>query len=79
MITTLPTFEVNISDKRLMVLWKFFRNFPLPTSTSIGALGEDVLDGAMLTSVSLVCSCFLGSSRQSRAKIKEGYLMMIRG
>ena len=57
-ITTLPTFEVNISDRKLMVLWKFFRNFPLPTSTSIGGIGEDVMDGAMLTSVSLVGNCF---------------------
>ena len=58
-ITTLPTFEVNISDKRLLVLWKFFRNFPLPTSTSIGGIGEDMLDGALLTSVSLVRYSFV--------------------
>ncbi|XP_053396044.1 intermembrane lipid transfer protein VPS13A-like isoform X3 [Mercenaria mercenaria] len=49
-ITTLPSFEINISDKKLLLLWKFFRNFPLPSSTSISMLGEDMVDAGMSAS-----------------------------
>ena len=41
-------------DGALLTSLSLVRQFPLPTSTSIGAIEEDMLDGAMLTSLSLV-------------------------
>ncbi|KAK6170959.1 hypothetical protein SNE40_019236 [Patella caerulea] len=47
MIASIPTLKVNISDKRLLLLMSFFRNFPMPTSTSMATLGDDLVDGMM--------------------------------
>ncbi|KAK7492082.1 hypothetical protein BaRGS_00016746 [Batillaria attramentaria] len=41
----MPTLEVNISDKRLLLLMSFLRNFPIPASTSMATIGDDVVDG----------------------------------
>ncbi|GFR60476.1 vacuolar protein sorting-associated protein 13A-like, partial [Elysia marginata] len=41
----LPSLEVNISDKRLLLLSSFMRNFPVPTSTSMVTIGDDMVDG----------------------------------
>ena len=40
-----PSLEVNISDKRLLLLMSFLRNFPVPASTSMATIGDDVMDG----------------------------------
>ena len=40
-----PSLEVNISDKRLLLLMSFLRNFPVPASTSMVTIGDDVVDG----------------------------------
>jgi hypothetical protein len=56
-ITTLPSFEINISDKKVLLLWKFLKNFPLPTSTSISMQGEDMVDAGMSASYTIV-SCW---------------------
>ncbi|XP_012945076.2 vacuolar protein sorting-associated protein 13A, partial [Aplysia californica] len=40
-----PSLEVNISDKRMLLMAAFFRNFPVPTSTSMATIGEDMVDG----------------------------------
>lgn len=40
-----PSLEVNISDKRLLLLASFLRNFPVPSSTSMATIGEDMVDG----------------------------------
>ncbi|XP_052241928.1 intermembrane lipid transfer protein VPS13A-like isoform X2 [Dreissena polymorpha] len=48
-ITTLPTFEINISDRKLLFLWKFYNNFTVTSSASMHHLGEDMVDAAMAT------------------------------
>ncbi|WAR06888.1 VP13A-like protein [Mya arenaria] len=48
-ITTLPTFEVSISDHKLLVLWKFYNNFTVTSSASMHHLGDDMVDGAPAT------------------------------
>ncbi|XP_055887721.1 intermembrane lipid transfer protein VPS13A-like isoform X3 [Biomphalaria glabrata] len=40
----IPSLEINISDKRMLLLATFFRNFPIPTSSSIATIGEDMTD-----------------------------------
>ncbi|KAH9508957.1 hypothetical protein Btru_048396 [Bulinus truncatus] len=51
-----PSLEVNISDKRMLLLATFLRNFPIPTSSSMATIGEDMTDShaaANLTSFHL--------------------------
>ncbi|KAL8622223.1 hypothetical protein ACOMHN_043746 [Nucella lapillus] len=44
-VARVPSLEVNISDKRLLLLMSFLRNFPVPASTSMATIGDDVVDG----------------------------------
>ncbi|BFZ09736.1 hypothetical protein BsWGS_12775 [Bradybaena similaris] len=41
----IPSLEVNISDKRMLLLATFFQNFPIPASSSMATIGEDMVDG----------------------------------
>ncbi|KAL3882618.1 hypothetical protein ACJMK2_028943 [Sinanodonta woodiana] len=76
-ITTLPRFEINISDKRLNVLYKFFRNFPFPSSTSMVTLAEDAVDGANIPRAASVLNlreCQLEPSVAQLKRIKRAVL-----
>ncbi|CAL1544727.1 unnamed protein product [Lymnaea stagnalis] len=42
--TKVPSLEVNISDKRMLLLATFLKNFPIPTSSSMATIGEDMVD-----------------------------------
>ncbi|XP_052807431.1 intermembrane lipid transfer protein VPS13A-like isoform X2 [Mya arenaria] len=55
-ITTLPTFEVSISDHKLLVLWKFYNNFTVTSSASMHHLGDDMVDGAPATDLYTLCT-----------------------
>ncbi|XP_048240040.1 vacuolar protein sorting-associated protein 13A-like isoform X2 [Haliotis rufescens] len=48
LVASLPTMKLNISDKRLLLLMSFFRNFPIPASTSMATLGEDMVDSCII-------------------------------
>ncbi|KAK3591108.1 hypothetical protein CHS0354_035920 [Potamilus streckersoni] len=70
-ITTLPRFEINISDKRLQVLYKFFRNFPFPSSTSMVILAEDTVDGANIPRAASILNLRECQSDPSVAQLKK--------